>query len=201
MRTRSLGSRILAAVLCGPLAAATLGAQGTPPPRFGLGATEFVGELTGNGPGPFVGLEGFVRLTDSALFRARVDGALYGAAGPPAASGCPLSSGGSCGDPRHLSNFGTVMVTALMGPRLSSGIRPIYLLLGVGGAVSTWASGTYFWNNEYAKHAAKLGPTVAMAQGGIGSEFRLFGADRIELRLHLTPAGGGGTSIALGHVW
>jgi hypothetical protein len=63
------------------------------------------------------------------------------------------------------------------------------------------------WNNVYGKHAAKLGPTVAMAQAGLGSEFHLFGANRIELRLDVnTPATsdrayGGGMSLAVGHIW
>jgi hypothetical protein len=196
------------AALGAALAVGTLGAQSAPPTRFGLGATVLVGALANSESNTFVGAEGFLRLTDGALVRTRLDAAIYGAAGPTE-TGCFTER--PC-DTRRISGIGTLMATALIGPRLSSGLRPIYLLLGVGAAATTWGGGSYL-ENGVEKRGVGFGPTVAVAQAGLGSEFRLFGAVRIELRMHIsmrppdpsyTPPGpndGGGLSLALGHVW
>ena len=186
-----------------------LSAQNAPPPRLGLGATVLVAGLTAVQGMTFVGAEGFLRLTDNALVRTRLDAAMYAAAGPNE-FGCVILER-PC-DTRRLSSVGTVMATALIGPRLSSGLRPIYFLLGAGAAATTWGGGSYR-ESGVVKRGVGLGPTLAIAQAGLGSEFHLFGADRIELRMHIStrapissfamadPGNGGGMSLALGHVW
>jgi hypothetical protein len=197
------------AALGAALAVGTLGAQSAPPTRFGLGATILVAGLTNSEGMTFVGAEGFLRLSDGSFVRTRLDGAIYGAAGP-SEPGCAILER-PC-DTRRLSRVGTLMATVLVGPRLSTGLRPIYFLLGVGAAATTWGGGSYL-ENGVEKRGVGFGPTVAIAQAGLGSEFRLLGADRIELRMHIStrppnpsfapngPNDGGGLSLALGHVW
>lgn len=209
MRIRNGGARFSVGAVCAALAAGALHAQDAPPPRYGLGATTLVGSLT-NSLSTFVGVEGFKRLTSDPIFAARIDAAFYAAIATQE-TGCLLDSVVDC-DTRHLGAVGTVMATALVGPRLSSGLRPIYLLFGAGVGVTTWGGGSYCCNGGE-KRGVGLGPTVAIAQAGLGSEFRLFGADRIELRMHINtrapnlsypesgPNYGGALSLALGHVW
>ena len=78
------------------------------------------------------------------------------------------------------------MVTALAGPRRSNGLRPFYSLLGAGVGITTWSGAAYNPGSKAVRHALDLGPTVFIAQGGFGSEFNAFGANRIELRLNIT---------------
>jgi hypothetical protein len=209
MRVRLPGSYFCIAGLVTTLAASGLTAQGAPAPRFGLGATGMLAGITSGSSG-FVGAEGFMRLGDDPIFRTRIDGALYGAVGSLSAVGCTLSSNDGC-DQRQIGGLATVMATALIGPRASSGLRPFYLLAGAGVGVTTLSGAAYYADNRPVRHALDMGPTVFVAQGGFGSESDGF---RIELRLLISePATsyrtsaytveqpGGGINLTLGHVW
>jgi hypothetical protein len=110
------------------------------------------------------------------------------------------------------------MATLVAGPRPSNSVRPIYALASAGIAVTRWGGGAYIPGgsnpNVVIQNGAGGGPTLAVYQAGIGSEFHALGANRIELRVDIMKPGapafgssrrdnnsGHAISLALGRVW
>jgi hypothetical protein len=197
-----------------PFAAAV--SQGAPPDqpasdRFGLGVSGITGSIGGYNA-TFPGVEGFVRIAHGLYWTARVDGAYY--VGPKFAHNDCIPSGGTgCVDNRYVGGLGTLMVTLTLGPAARGGLRPIYGLLGAGGAAAQWGGGTCSMDvsNCGPGVASGLGPTMALVEAGVGSEFHALGDNRIELRIHdasrslLIGSSGehhtAGGSLTLGFVW
>jgi len=105
--------------------------------------------------------------------------------------------------------------TLALGPSASSGLRPFYGLLGVGGAVTRWGGGGYVppqtGTSSAVLDVSGWGPSFALVEAGVGSEFRALGGNRIELRMHrlsghppsgaYAPLGAVVVSLTMGVVW
>jgi hypothetical protein len=176
------------------------------PDRFGLGVSGITGSFGGY-DAALPGVEGFIRVARGTFWSARVDGAYYGGHGQ-AANACPVSGGtGGCGDARYVDGIGTLSATLLLGPTASNGVRPFYGLLGVGGALI--GSG----GPVCSSFSPQCGPSefLALDEVGVGSEFRLLGHNRIELRVHSASRSllflssgehsAAGASLTIGVVW
>ncbi len=189
-------------------------AQEPTPNRFGLGITGVAGRL-GDYSSSFVGAEGFVRVARGSFWGARVDGAYLGAARQTDLV-CPLSPGSQGCDLRYLGQLGMLNATLAFGPSASNGLRPFYGLLGVGGAVTRWGGGGYVPPHNAGTSSEVLdvsgwGPSFALVEAGVGSEFRALGGNRIELRMHrlsghppsgaYAPLGAVVVSLTIGVVW
>jgi hypothetical protein len=207
MRMRSSRSYFRIVGLAVALAASSLGAQDAPLPRFGLGVSGYAGWITSNASN-LVGAEGFVRVASGRFWNARIDAAYFGSVTPPENIVCVS---GPCTDVRNVGHLGTAIATFVAGPRNSSSLRHIYALIGAGVAVTRWGASS---SNLDEQSTGRAGPTVAIYQAGIGSEFRALGANRVELRIDFVrpsePAfgqgrlgdnTGRGASLTIGRVW
>ena len=191
-------------------------AQDASPVRFGLGVTGLAGWISANSS-VFMGGEGFVRIAGGSYWSARVDGAYYGALTPPENIGCVTPFPAPACDTRHLGKLGTAMATLVVGSRESNSLRHVYGLFGAGIALTRWGGGVFLpASNSGAsmQQGVGAGPTLAVFQAGLGSEFRALGGNRIELRIvgvkPSTPAfatgrasdnSGRSVSLTLGRVW
>ncbi len=211
LSTRYLGVIMLAATL----AAGRVGAQDATQDRYGLGISGFGGYITANAS-VFMGVEGFVRVLEGTYWSARIDGAYYRALTPPENIGCVTPSPAPACDTRQLGSLGTLIATFTAGSSDANGLRHIYLLAGAGVAVTFWGSGEDIPASNSGlpiQQGTGAGPTVAIVQAGIGSEFRLLGGNRIELRIDkVSPAPtvqsgplgsntGRSFSVTIGRVW
>lgn len=205
-------NRFLAGVTLAVLTTSRVVAQDSHPDRFGVGVSGIMGSFGGY-DAVFPGIEGFVRVARGSIWSARVDGAYYGGhkLGDIV---CTVNGGnGSCGDTRFISNLGTLVATFVIGPTASHGLRPYYGLLGAGGVAARWGGGTCSMDVTHCGQgvASGLGPTLALIEAGVGSEFRALGNNRIELRFHdasrslLIGSSGehhaAGASLTIGVVW
>jgi hypothetical protein len=174
------------------------------PDRFGLGVSGITGSFGGY-DAVFPGVEGFVRVARGSFWSARVDGAYFGGT-PQGQKVCTLLPGQSC-DTRFIRDLSTLGATLSLGPTASNGLRPFYGLLGVGGVVV--GSG----GPGCSSFAPQCGPSefLALDEVGVGSEFRLLGGNRIELRVHSASRSllflssgehsAAGASLTIGVVW
>jgi hypothetical protein len=176
----------------------------THPDRFGLGVSGIAGSFSGYNVA-LPGVEGFVRVAHGSFWSVRVDGAFFGgfAQGQKV---CTLLPNQNC-DSRFIRSLSKLGTTLSLGPTASNGLRPIYGLLGVGGIVV--GSG----GQGCSSFALQCGPSefLALDEVGVGSEFRLLGRNRIELRIHNASRsilfassgehGAVGASLAIGIVW
>ena len=177
-------------------------AQDAHPDRFGLGVSGITGSFGGD-DAALPGIEGFVRVARGSFWNARVDGAYYGRG--QRASACLGGDGGCVAT--YIDGLGTLIATLAFGPNTSSGLRPFYGLLGVGGVAIRSRGGSCSLDVTH------CGPGVALAlvEAGVGSEFHALGGNRIELRIHNASRslgfgrsgdhGAVGASLALGVVW
>jgi hypothetical protein len=187
-------------------------AQDAHPDRFGLGVSGITGSFGGY-DAVLPGAEGFVRVARGSFWSARVDGAYYGGHGLGGKVCLVSGQNNGCGDTRFIGGLGTLLATIALGPTASSGLRPFYGLLGVGGVATRWGGGSCSMDASNCEGgvAAGLGPVLALIEGGVGSEFRALGGNRIELRVHsasrslLIGSSGEhpavGASITIGVVW
>lgn len=173
--------------------------------RFGLGVSGITGSFGGY-PASLPGVEGFIRVARGAFWSARVDGAFYGGhkLGDIVCAG---QGNGGCGDERFISNLGTLGATLSLGPTASNGQRPFYGLLGLGGIVI--GSG----GPPCSSFSPQCGRSefLALDEVGIGSEFRVIGRNRVELRVHSASRSllflssgehsAAGASLTVGVVW
>lgn len=191
-----------------------IGAQDAHPDRFGLGVSG-IGSSFGGYDAVFPGAEGFVRVARGSFWSARVDGAYYGGHGL-GAKGCLVSVQNSgCDDSRYIGGLGTLIATFTLGPTASSGLRPLYGLLGVGGVATRWGGGSCSPSANSCGSAVSIasgaGPSLSLIEAGVGSEFRALGGNRIELRIHRVspssplgnsaPLAAVGASLTIGVVW
>lgn len=188
-------------------------AQDVRPDRFGLGPAAITGWF-GSYNGAFVGGEGFVRVARGSFWSVRLDGAYF--VGVPTADKVNLVQpvGNQGYDTRTIGKVGTLVATSMFGPSSPNGLRPIYGLVGFGGAATRWSGGYYqppLNSGGQGEVAVGAGPSFALVEGGIGSEFRGLLNDRIELRAFRTlptpPTGNQailgaiGASLTIGVVW
>ena len=199
-------SVLLIGVLAMPRVSKSQDVAAAHPDRFGLGVSGITGSFDGFDVA-FPGLEGFIRVARSTFWSARVDGAYYGGHGS-AANACPVAGTGGCGEPQFIKSLSTLIATLSLGPTASNGRHPFYGLLGVGGVVV--GSGGPSCSSSF---APQCGPSefLALDEIGVGSEFRLLGGNRIELRVHSAsrsllflssgehPAVG--ASLSIGVIW
>jgi hypothetical protein len=211
MRVRAATSYIVIVGLGAALAATSLAAQDAPVPRFGLGLSGYAGWITAN-PSNMVGAEGFARVASGRLWDARIDAAYFGSVTPPPNIGCVTSfPAPPCLDARNVGQLGTAIASLVVGPRNSNSLRGFYGLVGAGVAFTRWGSSSSDLAQQSTGHA---GPTVAIYQAGVGSEFRALGANRVELRIDFVrPAApalgqgslgdnsGRGASLTIGRIW
>jgi hypothetical protein len=191
-----------------------IGAQDAHPDRFGLGVAGIAGSFGGY-DAVFPGVEGFVRVARGSFWSARVDGAYYGGHGL-GANVCLVSGGnGGCDDGRYIGGLGTLIATLTLGPTAGSGLRPFYGLLGVGGVATRWGGGSCSPPARSCPSAVSsasgAGPSLALIEAGVGSEFRALGGNRVELRIHRASSslptgnhselGAVGASLTIGVVW
>jgi hypothetical protein len=189
-------------------------AQELSPNRLGLGVTGIAGSF-GTYSSGFIGAEGFVRVARGSFWSARVDGAYLGAV-RQTDHVCPLSPSSQGCDLRFLGQLGMLNATLALGPSAPSGLRPFYGLLGVGGAVTRWGGGGYVPPHNAGTSSEVIdvtgwGPSFALFEAGIGSEFRALGGNRIEFRMHRVsgptptgrdaPLGSVVLSLTIGVVW
>ena len=182
--------------------------------RFGLGVSGIEGWFGGYSA-VLPGAEGFVRVARGSFWSARVDGAYYGGHGQ-GDKVCLVSGGNSgCGDTRYIGGLGTLIAAFMLGPTASSGLRPFYGLLGVGGVATRWGGGSCSPSANSCGSAASIasgaGPSLSLIEAGVGSEFRALGGNRIELRIHRVspssplgnsaPLAAVGASLTIGVVW
>jgi hypothetical protein len=186
-----------------------IGAQDAHPDRFGLGVAGITGSFGGY-DAVFPGVEGFVRVARGSFWSARVDGAYYGGRGL-GAKVCLVSGGNGGCDARYIGGLGTLIATFTLGPTASSALRPFYGLLGVGGVATRWGGGYGPSGASAVSIASGAGPSLSLIEAGVGSEFRAFGGNRIELRIHRVspssplgnsaPLAAVGASLTIGVVW
>ena len=174
------------------------------PDRFGLGVSGIAGSFSGY-DAALPGVEGFIRVARGTFWSARLDGAYFGGF-PQGQKVCTLLPNQSC-DARFIRSLSTLGATLSLGPTASNGLRPVYGLLGVAGVVV--GSG----GPVCSSFSPQCGPSefLALDEVGVGSEFRLLGGNRIELRVHSAsrsilflssgehPAAG--ASLTIGVVW
>jgi hypothetical protein len=181
--------------------------QDTNADRFGIGVSGIEGSFGGY-RAAFPGVEGFFRVAHGSFWSVRVDGAYFGGT-PQQVKVCTLPRN-DCGDTQVIGSLGTLMGTVALGPTASSGVRPYYGLLGVGGAATRWGGGSCSLDvaNCGGDVGAGFGPVLALLEAGVGSEFHALGGNRIELRVHkasrsLLPGGptSTGASLTMGLVW
>jgi hypothetical protein len=186
-------------------ASAHAAAQDVHSDRFGIGPAIVAGWF-GNYSGAYAGGEGFVRIARGPFWSARVDGSYL--VGLSSADKINLVQGGNQSyDSRTLGKVGILMAAAVIGPTASNGLRPIYGLVGFGGAATRWGENP----GGPLPAGAGAGPSFAVAEGGVGSEFHALGNERIELRIFRTapspPTGNQailgaiGASFTIGVVW
>jgi hypothetical protein len=176
--------------------------------RFGLGPAA-IGGWFGSYSGVFVGGEGFVRLARGSFWSVRLDGAYFTAALQDDKINLIQRTGYF--DDRRIGKVGTLTATAMLGPSSSNGLRPFYGLVGFGGAATRWGGGYLQNPGGQNEDGVGTGPSFALLELGVGSEFRALLNDRIELRAFRTsptpPAGNRaalgafGTSLTIGVVW
>jgi hypothetical protein len=173
--------------------------------RFGIGVSGIEGSFGGY-RAAFPGVEGFFRVAHGSFWSVRVDGAYFGGT-PQQVKVCTVSPD-DCGDTRVIGRLGTLMGTVALGPTASSGLRPHYGLLGVGGAATRWGGGGCSQDVANCGAGVGFGPALALVEAGVGSEFHALGGNRIELRVHkasrsLLPGGptSTGASLTMGVVW
>jgi hypothetical protein len=156
--------------------------------RFGLGPAAIAGWL-GTYDGVFVGGEGFVRIARGSFWNIRLDGA-YLTSASTADKVDLVQPGPNQGyDTRTIGKVGTLVATAIFGPASSNGLRPIYGIVGGGGAATRWSGGSFrppSTNGAPGEVGSGAGPSFTLVEGGIGSEFRGIFNDRIELRAFRT---------------
>src|ERR1035437_3635834 len=189
-------------------------AQDAHPARFGLGVSGITGSFGGY-DAVLPGAEGFVRIARGSFWSARVDGAYYGGHGLGDKVCLVSGQNNGCGDTRFIGGLGTLLATLALGPTASSGLRPFYGLLGVGGVATRWGGGSCSPPARSCPSAVSsasgAGPSLALIEAGVGSEFRALGGNRIELRIHrvspsLTTGNNSelsavGASLTIGVVW
>ena len=199
---------MLAAFPCTPAAA-----QDVRSDRFGLGPAAIAGWF-GSYNGAFVGGEGFVRVARGSFWSVRLDGAYVVGVFTADKVNLVQPVGSQGYDTRTIGKVGTLVATAMLGPSSSNGLRPIYGLVGFGGAATRWDGGYYQPPSNSGRQPEAgigAGPSFAVVEGGIGSEFRGLLNDRIELRairtLPTPPTGNRailgaiGASLTIGVVW
>jgi hypothetical protein len=153
------------------------------------------------------GAEGFIRLARRPFWSAGLDGAFYTGKrlGDFVCAGDGNSDG--CGDERYLGKIATLAVTIALGPTANTGLRPLYGLIGAGGVATWWGGGV---GPSGGGEASCAGPTLALLEAGIGTEFHALGGNRIEFRIHRAsrsfrlgsdPLAAIGTSLTIGVVW
>jgi hypothetical protein len=188
-------------------------AQEPTPNRFGLGVTALAGWFSTQ-PAAFMGAEGFVRIAGGKFWSTRIDGAMFTAFAPVLNVGCVTPYPAPACDTRTLGRLGSVIATLVLGAPGTSGLRPIYGLLGAGIEATRWGGGFYRPATNSGlptESGVGAGPTLGVYEAGFGSEFRLLGGNRIELRVQRTspapPSGNRavlgpiGASFTIGRVW
>lgn len=174
--------------------------------RFGLGPA-VIGGWFGIYDGAFVGGEGFVRLARGSFWSVRLDGSYT--VGIMTADKVNLVQpiGNQSYDYRTLRKVGTLIAAAMLGPSSSNGLRPVYGLVGFGGAATRWAENP----SGASANGLGAGPSFALGEVGVGSEFHALGNERVELRAFRTSPtpptgtrsilGAIGLSFTIGVVW
>lgn len=188
-------------------ASANVHSQEVTPDRFGFGVSGIEGWFDGYSA-VLPGVEGFVRVARGSFWSARLDGAFF-AGHQQGDKVCAVSGGnGGCGDSRFIGKIGTLVATVTFGPTESTGLRPLYGLVGVGGVATWWGGGV---GPSGGGEASGAGPSLALIEAGIGTEFHALGGNRIEFRVHRAsrslqignsdPLAAIGSSLTIGVVW
>jgi hypothetical protein len=186
------------------LASSRAAAQDGHSDRFGLGPVIIAGWF-GSYSGAFAGGEGFVRIARDSFWSVRLDGS-YLVSLATADKVNVVQGGGQNVDPGALGRVGILMASVMLGPSPPNGLRPIYGLVGVGGAATRYGELAHISAGQ-----SEAGPSFTILELGLGSEFRALGNNRIELRAFRTapspPSGNPsvlgaiGTSLTIGVVW